>query len=182
MKLKLKHCFVVLGALLLLAAALAVLPYKLIASPVSTIRVVDDNAKPLAGIRISREWETSEGQKSEEHNFTDSNGQVTFERVEFRMSWLKRIAKPLLIFEPSSCGSGWEVYGHAKFQIGRPEGYTFKFDTTGWTKFEATYENRDGIHVYYPVQNSDANIVEFYTFNKRDDYFFTITFSKESKN
>jgi len=182
MKLKSKHCFVVLTALIILTTALAILPYRLVASPKSTIRIVDEKARPLAGVRISREWETSEGQKSEDHNVTDNDGQVTFERVEFRMSRLKVIAKTLLILVPASCGPSWEVYGSAKFQISRPEGYTFKFDNTGWKKNYATYGNRDGINVYDPLQDSDTNSVEFYTFNKRDDYSFTITFSALSTN
>ncbi len=162
-------------AIVSLVVALTWLPFRLIASPKSVLRIVNEDGRPLAGIRVVREWDTSEGQKGDDQATTDVNGEVQFERVEFRMSQLKRMARPLLIFLPSACGPGWEVYGHAEFDVYWPEGYGLKFDGAEWKKVQATYENREGIHIYDPLQSSQTNYLELYIFNKRKDFEYTLT-------
>jgi hypothetical protein len=169
-----KYCLLTIGMAGCLMAALAFLPYTLVASPSATLKVVDENGKPLEGIRVTRQWDTSENQKGADQSITDSSGQVSFTRVEYRMTWLKRVTKPLLIFVPASCGPGWEVYGHSEFNVYWPQYCTLKFNKADWEKVHATYENREGIHIYDPDQSSQTNYVKLYTFNKRDDFAYTL--------
>jgi hypothetical protein len=179
MKAPLKYCLITLMAIIILFVGLAFWPYKLVASPSSTLRVLDESGKPLVGVQVTRQWDTSEGQKGEDKSVTDHNGQVNFKGVEFRMSWLKRIAKPLLIFVPASCGPGWEVYGHAEFDIYSPQDYTIKFDDAVWKKVNATYVNHDGIHIYDPTQ-SNKSYIGLYVFNKREDFNYTLTLFRQT--
>jgi hypothetical protein len=158
-----------------LALLLAVWPYRLVASPNVVLHVVDEGGRPLIGMRVVRQWDTSEGQKGEDETTTDAKGSVSFKRIEFRMSWLKRITKPLVIFVPASCGLGWEVYGHALFNIYWPRGYALRFDDRTWKKADATYENREGIHIYDPSLASNKDYIGLYVFNKRADFEYTIT-------
>ena len=173
---------IVLAVVLSLLVALFCWPFRLVASPGSILRVVDDSGNPLVGLRVTRQWDTSEAQKGEDQATTDIKGEVRFGRVEFRMSQLKRIAKPLLMFVPSACGPGWEVYGHAEFDIYWPEGYALKFDPAEWKKVYAAYENHDGIHIYDPLQSSDKTYMGLYVFNKREDFEYTVTlFERDRK-
>jgi hypothetical protein len=175
---KLEIVFIVVLVLVLLISLVAALsrwPFQLVASPVAVLRIVDGDGRPLAGIRIIRKWDTSEGQKGEDQITTDKQGKARFERIEFRLSQMKRVAKPLLVLVPSSCGPDWEVYGHAEFDIFWPVGYHLSFGSAEWKKVAATFENRDGIHIYDPSQASQTNYVGLYIFNKRDDFDYTLT-------
>jgi len=179
MKSSVKCWLIAFFAFITMIVTLAVWPYKLTASPDSTLRIIDGNGKPLIGMRVTRQWDTSEGEKGEDQNVTDNNGQGNFKRVEFQMNRLKRIAKPLLIFMPVSCGPGWEVYGHAEFDIYCTQDYTVKFDAAAWNKVNATYENRDGIHIYDPTLNADKSHIGLYVFNKKEDFSYTLTLYRE---
>ena len=64
---------------------LALWPYQLVASPHSTLRVVDGKKQPVSGLRIIRAWDTSEGQKGQEEARTDTKGEVSFKRVAVSM-------------------------------------------------------------------------------------------------
>ncbi len=157
---------------------LAVWPYQLVASPKANLCIVDDGKQPLAGLRVVRFWDTSEGQKGQEVGVTDSKGEVSFKRVAASMSLLKRLTKPLLIFVPASCGPGWEVYGHSEFHIYWPDGYTLKFDDAAWKRVSEVYQNRDGVCIRDPAivrQFRHENYVELYFFNKREDFHYTLT-------
>ena len=137
-------------AILTVSLVLALWPYQLVASPRSTVRVVNDRRQPVSGLRVVRSWNTSEGQKGQEEATTGSEGGVSFEKVAVSMNLLKRLTKPLLIFVPASCGPGWEVYGHSEFDIYWPDGYTLKFDKTAWERKGEVCQNRDGICIRDP--------------------------------
>ena len=164
-------------------AVLALWPYQLVASPHSTLRVVDDKKQPVSGLRVIRAWDTSEGQKGQEEASTDTKGEVSFKRVAVSMSLLKRLTKPLLIFVPASCGPGWEIYGHSEFHIYWPDGYTLKFDNTARQREAEVYQNRDGVCIRDPdiiKQSRRENYVELYFFNKPQDFDYTlIIYGKE---
>jgi hypothetical protein len=180
MKAFLKYLFIALITMGVLCVVLAIWPYRLVASPGSTLRIVDENGRPFVGLKVIRQWETSENQKGEDKNVTDDNGQVHFERIGFHISWLKRITKPLLVLVPAPCGLDWEIYGEAKFDIYWPQDYTVRFDDKEWEKIYATYENHDGIHIYDPVQATDKSYVELYVFNKREDFTYTLTLYQQN--
>src|SRR5580698_7980112 len=112
---------------------------SLVASPNAKLRIVADSGKPLGGLRVIRKWDTSEGQKGQDEAVTDRNGEVRFDRKAFTISLFKRLTKPLSVFVPASCGPGWEIYGHAEFDIYWPGGYRLKFDGATWKRVEATY-------------------------------------------
>ena len=170
---------IVLGILLL-----AIWPYQLVASPNSTIHVIDGGKQPVSGLRVIRSWETSEGQKGEEEVATDPKGEVSFKRQVFAMSLLKRLTKPLLIFVPASCGPGWEVYGKSDFKIYWPEGYTLKFDAAAWRLTGEVYQNREGVCIRDPnviMQNRHESYVDLYAYNKRKDFDYTLTIYRKDK-
>jgi hypothetical protein len=163
---------------------LALWPCRLVASPHSTLRVVDGKKQPVSGLRVIRAWDTSEGQKGQEEAITDTKGEVSFKKVVVSMSVLKRLTKPLLIFVPASCGLGWDIYGHSEFHIYRPDGYTLKFDNTTWRREAEVYQNRDGVCIRDPdviKQYRPENYVELYFFNKRQDFDYTLTLSRNDK-
>ncbi len=170
---------------------LAVWPYKLIATPNSKIRIVDDSKQPLVGVRIVRSWDTSEDQKGDEEAVTDSNGEVSFKQVAFSMSLLKRLTKPLLIFVPTSCGLGWEVYGSSEFRIYWPDGYKLRFDDGTWKKVYSVYQNKDGVYMRDPERPiphfrhkhspKEESYVNFYFSKKRKDFNYTLTIYREDK-
>lgn len=163
---------------------LALCPYELVATPNSMLRIVDGRKQPLGGLRVSRAWNTSEGQKGQEETSTDSKGEVSFKQVAFSMSLLKRLTKPLLIFVPASCGPGWEVYGHSEFHIYLPDGYRLKFDPTIWKRVNEVYQNRDGVCIGDPEtvsQSSQEHFVTLYFFNKRKDFDYTLTIYGKDK-
>ena len=118
MKASIKFPLITLGVLVAVTAILAMWPYRLAASPNSKLRIVDAMKQPLAGVRVVRSWDTSEEKKGETEASTDARGEVAFERVTFRMSMLRRVSKPLLIFVPSSCGPGWKRRLQRKPHIG----------------------------------------------------------------
>ncbi|MEO7300764.1 MAG: hypothetical protein ABI042_19535 [Verrucomicrobiota bacterium] len=169
----------------------AVLPYKLIATPNSKIRVIDDDKQPLTGLRVVRSWKTSEDQNGEEEAVTDSSGEVRFKQVGFSMSLLKRLTKPLLIFVPASCGLSWEIYGHSEFRIYWPNGYKLRFDDGTWKKVYSVYQNNDGVYMRDPerpithfrlkTSPKEERFVNFYFLNKREDFDYTLTVYKKDK-
>jgi hypothetical protein len=163
---------------------LAIWPYRLVASPNSKIRLVDDSDRPLTGVRVVREWRTSEEQRGRTEAVTDSSGAVSFPEQAVHMSLLKRITKPLLIFVPASCGPGWEVYGHSEFRIYWPSGYTLRFDAGKWKRASEVWKNRDGVCIRDPaliLQYQHESYVELYFFNKRQDFDYTLTVYREQK-
>jgi hypothetical protein len=166
-----------LGIVLVLLL-LATLQCRLVASPHSTIRIVDEKGKPLIGVRVVRRWDTSEDQKGESEAVTGQQGEANFERIELSMSWLKRITKPLLIALPASCGVGWQIYGHTEFDVYRPVGYGLKFDQALWTKVNSIYRNQDGICIYDPAQLMQTNYYGIYFFNKATNFDYTLTMYK----
>ncbi len=181
MKTATKYFLLAVGAVTVVLVGLAIWPSELVASPRTTLRIIDQDAKPLVGVRVTRHWDTSERQKGEDQQVTDNSGQVAFARVAFAISHLQRITRPLLIFVPVSCGPGWEIYGHAEFDIYWPDGYTLKFDDGAWRKANATYENDDGIHIYDPLQAPDKSYVGLYTWNKKSDFAYTLMLYKSGQ-
>ena len=112
--------------------------------------------------------------RGEDEAVTDKNGQVNFQRIEFSISWLHRLTKPLLILVPASCGPGWEIYGESKFQIHMPAGYTLRFDNAAGKKTDAENENHDGIQIYDPAVTVENGFVGLSIFNKRKDFDYTL--------
>jgi len=147
----------------------AVWPCRLIASPDSKIRIVDDSGRPLSGVRVVREWRTSEEQHGQGAAVTDSSGAVSFPQQAVHISLLKRVTKPLLIFVPASCGPGWEIYGHSQFRIYWPSGYTLRFDRDKWKREGEVWKNADAVCIRDPAvtqQYQHESYVELYFFNK----------------
>jgi hypothetical protein len=162
---------------------LAFCPYRLVGSPNSTICIIDGSNQPLSGLRVTRSWDTSEGQKGQDEAVTDSRGAVNFKRVAVSMSLLKRLTKPLLIFVPAACGPGWEVYGSSEFHVYWPDGYALKFDAANWKKVNEVYKDRDGVCVRVPEdmkQYNQENYVAFYFFNKPKDFDYTLTIYRKN--
>ncbi len=161
-------------------ALLAVLPYTLIASPNTTLRIVDDHHQPVKGMRVVRIWSTSEEQKGQDESATDANGSVSFKQIAFRMSWLKRITKPLLILVPASCGPNWEVYADCEFDIYCRDGYKLMFDDVTLKKNETVSGDSDGIHIDdVTYSNSQLQYEKLSISNKRNDIDYTLMVCKK---
>jgi hypothetical protein len=172
------------GVLVAAVVALAMWPYRLIASPTSTLRIVDDSKQPVAGIRVVRSWDTSEKEKGEEEAMSDAKGEVSFERVTFRMSMLRHVSKPLLIFVPSSCASGWEVYSHSVFRIHCPDDYTLKLNGGTWKTEGEIYETKDGVRILTAAYNRRYRHVSWLELDisgRRKDFDYTLTVHRENK-
>jgi hypothetical protein len=170
-----------LVGLVAIVAVLAIWPYRLIASPNSKIRVVDDSGRPLTGVRVVREWRTSEEHHGQDEAATDASGVVSFQQMAVHMSLLKRITKPLLVFVPASCGPGWEVYGHSEFRIYWPTGYALRLDGGKWKREYEVWKSADGVCIRDPAviqQYRHESYVELYFFNKRQDFEYTLTFTE----
>jgi hypothetical protein len=183
-KAPLKYSLIALGGLFACIVALALWPYQLVASPNSKIRVLDDSGRPLTGVRVVREWSTSEQHRGKDEAITDARGAVSFKREAFSMSLLKRITKPLLIFVPATCGPGWEVYGHSEFRIYWPDGYALRFDDGSWKRVAEVWKGRDGICIRDPAvirQYRHESYVELYFFTMRHDFDYTLTVYPEHK-
>jgi len=183
-KATLKYVLIGFVAVLLI---LAIWPYRLVASPNSKIRLLDESGRPLTGVRVVREWRTSEEQRGQTEAVTDSSGTVSFPRQTVHISLLKRITKPLLIRVPASCGPGWEVYGLSEFRIYWPTGYTLKFDEDQWKRESEVWKNRDDVCIRDPaviqLYRHEA-YVELYFFNysnRRQDFEQTLTVYREQK-
>ena len=162
--------------------ALQFWPFQLVASPDSRLRLVDERGNPLVGVKITREWSTSEEQKGENVGVTDSDGQVRFARVAFPMSRLKLLTKMLLVLVPASCGPGWEVYGLSEFHIFWPPGHAVHFDDGSWHRTYEVYENRDKFYIGLPEVRWDGselpkedNYVRLFFFNKPNGFDYTLT-------
>jgi hypothetical protein len=175
LKARLKKFFI---GLVVVVGVLYVWPYRLIGSPKSTLRVRDDGGHPLAGLRVTRSWRTSEGHQGQDEATTDPSGSVSFQRQAVHMSLLKRITKPLLIFVPAMCGPSWEVYGMSEFDIYWPSGYTLRFDDKKWKRENEVWKDNEDVCVRDPApiqQNQRENYVELYFFNKSKDFDYTVT-------
>ena len=184
MKASIKFPLITLGVLVAVTAILAMWPYRLAASPNSKLRIVDAMKQPLAGVRVVRSWDTSEEKKGETEASTDARGEVAFERVTFRMSMLRRVSKPLLIFVPSSCGPGWEVYSHSTFRIYCPDDCTLKPAGGAWKTDGEIYETADGIRILTSAYNRryrHGSWVELELLGQRKDFDYTLTVHRENK-
>jgi hypothetical protein len=85
MKARIKH---VLIKLFLVVVILAFWPYRLIVSPHSRIRIVDDSGRPLTGVLVVRDWRSSENHQGQDESTTDASGVVSFPREVGYMSLL----------------------------------------------------------------------------------------------
>jgi hypothetical protein len=176
-----KKALPILGLVALSICGMAAWPYTLVVSPKASLQIVDDRDLPLSGIRIVRECDSSEGYRGSEEAVTSSTGEATFQRIETTMSRLKRTFKPLLVLVPAMCGPSWETYGHAEYHIYWPTGLEVRFSDKEWTKYYATYQNRDGIHIGAPHEGWDRGYLVLYTMGKTDDFKFTLKVYPESK-
>jgi hypothetical protein len=173
--------------LVAVVAILALWPYRLIGSPSSKIRLVDESGQSLTGVRVVREWRTSEEQRGKAEAVTDFSGTVSFPEQSVHISLLTRITKPLLTFVPASCGLGLHVYGLSEFRVYWPSGYTLRFDSDKWKRESEVWKNQDGVCIRDPAviqQYRHESYVELYFFNysnKRQDFKYTLTVYREQK-
>lgn len=173
-----------LAGLFALFAILAVWPCALVASPASHLRVVDDSRHPLTGVRIVRGWHTSESHQGEDEAHTDASGAVSFPRKAVRISMLKRLTKPLLVFVPAACGPAWEIYGYSEYRIYWPDGYTLMFDDPNWKKTGEAWQRSDGLCIRDPEiarKYQRADCVELYGYNMRHDFDYALTVYRKGK-
>lgn len=177
MKRILKPALLSLALLILLLTALALCPFYLVASPEARLRLVDEIGQPLAGMTAVRTWKTTEGPNGEDKTLTDANGVATFGKETVRMSLLKRITKPLLVFFPAMCGPGWEVYGETEFRLHWPEGYAPRSSTQAWINEVTARERRERVYIRdlsSPAMNKE-NCVQISLFNKKEPFDYTLT-------
>jgi len=157
----------------------------LVGSPDSKLRVVDEASKPLAGLKVVREWQTSEEKKGTAEAITDKNGEVSFPRVETSISLFKRLTKPLLVFVPASCGPSWEIYGMSTYRIYTPGRFTLKFDSKIWKRDSGVWKRSDGLCIRDPDEmkkyHPNENYQEFYFFNITSSFDFTLMLFKEKE-
>ena len=57
--------YIIAAVLSFAISLLAVCPYKIVASPNSKFHIVDEARRPLAGLRVVRQWDTSEDPEGE---------------------------------------------------------------------------------------------------------------------
>jgi len=136
----------------------------------------------MPNVRVVREWKTSEGEKGESESLTDKNGDVVFPLVKTKISLIKRVTKPLLVFVPSSCGPSWEIYGMSTFRVYSSPNYTPQFDDKVWRRNMEVWERKDGLCFRDPegVRKAfpDESFQEFYFFNIKGDFDFTLKLYK----
>ena len=94
---------------------------ELLLSPASRIRVVDEFAAPVPGVRVVQQWGLSVLQNGEVRELTDLDGWAVFQPVTVPMSMLRRLH---IRIQPSARGLGYENYGPARFRVFLPEDFT----------------------------------------------------------
>ena len=153
-------------------------PYELVATPTSTIRVIDEHQLPISGLRVIREWETSEKSKGHDEAQTDVDGRVNFPRVGIRMNLIKRMTKPVLMFLPAACGPSAEINRLSRFELFlRPE-IRLHFDEGGWQRLRDSFQNGDGICIRdrrEPGMDPNFARIELSFFNRARPFDFTLT-------
>ena len=117
-----RHTRIALLVCLGLFAVLAVLAdwrTELPLCPASRIRIVDESAAPVQGVRVVEQWGLSVLQNGEVRELTDLDGWAVFQPVTVPMSMLRRLH---IKIQPSARGLGYENYGSARFRVFLPQG------------------------------------------------------------
>ena len=174
--------YAVVGLALVLVT-LAIWPHRLIASPNFRFRLVDDSGQALEGVRVIREWRTSEGQEGKSETATDINGVVTFSEEVVHISILKFVTKPLFRFFPAMCGPGWEIYGTSEFRAYSPSGYILRSSPNQLDADRGTPRNKSGLEIrdFRSKENPNESYIASYCLNRQQDLDCTLTFYREKK-
>ena len=162
--------------LFLLGLTSSVFGYDAVGSPNCTLRILDQDGRPVVGLKIKREWDGSDGKKGEEESATDKDGKVSFSKVIIRRSVIKRVFKPLLIFFPASCGPEWETTSFTGLTVNWPGAYELKLplDVYKHKKDELFdyYYSKDGTRIDGPEINDKP--FRIYFFDRKKDFDFTL--------
>jgi hypothetical protein len=157
---------------------LPLLAVLLVGSPDCKLHVVDQAGTPLTGIRVVRAWETSEGKKGTAEALTDTNGEVSFPKIETSISALTKVFKPLLVFVPASCGPSSEIYGLSTFRVYAAKYYTPHFDGKIWKRESEVWVRSDGLCIRDPAEerkyHPNDSYQELYFFNHKTTFDFTL--------
>ena len=137
----------VIVLLLLLGLTSTGLGYDAIVSPKCTLHILDQDGKPVPGLKVERAWDGSDGKKGQDEVTTDSSGMVAFEKVTITRSVIKRVFKPLLIFVPASCGPEWETYSSTKITVNWPGEYSLKSVPAGFKSDGSAFSDQGGTHI-----------------------------------
>jgi hypothetical protein len=175
--------FVPIGVVAVLLT-LEAIPYYLIASPKSTIKIVDESDRPIPGMRIVRSWKTSEHQEGRNGADTDGDGTVNFPEEAFPMSRLTCVTKSLLTFIPANCSPFSEVYAESDYRVYCPVGYSLRLDSTNWTQAHELWTSRDGTNIREQSvveKYQHERCVELFFSNKRRAFTCTLKFCKEKR-
>ena len=162
-------------------------------SPRCVLRILDQDGKPVAGLRVEREWrwDGSDDNRGKDGSVTDTNGCVSFQKITIHRSVAGKVFKPLLVFVPSPCGPG-EAYAMTQFRIGWPGRYDLKFPSDKYRHINEVFQDKDGTCIRDPkvIEHSlqmskrdlTQNYVEVYFFNRKTDFDFTLTVYKKSED
>jgi len=165
---------------------LTLLAVLLVGSPDSTLRVVDKAGAPMIGVRVVREWQTSEEKEGKADAITDKNGEARFPRVETSISALKKTLKPLLAYVPASCGPSSEIYGMTTFRVYTTKRFTQRFDEKIWKRDNEVWVRSDGLCIRAPevIRKYDPteSYQELYFFNITSAFDFTLILYEEEPN
>jgi len=171
-----------LTLLVLLGITSSVMAYNATASPNCTLCILDQDGKPVAGLKIRRDWDGSDNQKGFEEATTDKDGKVSFEKVIIMRSVIKRIFKPLLAFVPASCGPESETTSFTSLTIYWPGDYDLKLPSNVYKhkidKFFDYYYSKDGTRINGPEKGHTS--IRVFFFNRKKDFDFTLGVYKGS--
>jgi hypothetical protein len=187
----------VLTFLLLLGITTTVSGYQTIISPKCTVRILDQDDKPIAGLSIVREWSDSGDQQGKDNATTDKDGKVVYEKVVVKRSVIKRLFKPFLIFVPAACGPNWETYSATEIivNIKSSDGsYRLKPVPSGFKPDASTFSNKDGTKIIcaQPVEFTEKHLgpeagrnfitISFFNRKNNKDFDLTLNISNEVTN
>ncbi len=168
--------------LLVFGLTSSVLGYDAVGSPNCTLRILDQDGKPVVGLKIKREWDGSDDKKGEEEATTDKDGKVSFKKVTIQRSVTRRIFKPLLIFVPASCGPEWETTSFTGLTVNWPGAYDLKLSPDIYKhkkdQFFDYYYRKDGTRIDGPENNDKP--FRIYFFDREKDFDFTLKIYKRS--
>jgi len=171
-------------SIIFILAACALWPYRFVASPESSIHVVDEIGRSMTGIRIVRQWNASGDQRGEEEASTDAAGTAYFRKKMASVSLLKRVTAPLLKYLPAICAPGEEIYGYSEFHIYRPAGYELRFNENLWQKIDEVYQNTNGVCIRDPAlaqKYHHENEIQFYISTMKDSFDYTLKLYRTQK-
>lgn len=165
--------------------------YRDTGSPQCALRIVDQEGKPIAGLKVEREWkwDGSDNHKGRDEAVTDRDGRVSFQKVIINRYVITRIFKPLLIFVPAPCGPEWEIYTMTEFIIPWSGAYDLKFPPSDYKHVYAVYEDKNGTCITDPKEiekwlrtfkkDLSQNYIRIHFFNRKNDCDFTLMVYKK---